>query len=206
MKKYIKQFIRNLKYDLGFLRVLNSPFVGLKLTWYFGKIQHGTPYFLPRKWVKCDMNDALNAWDKLSDLARETYTKSLGKNHYIENYIKSGYHTKPIPIKYFGFHFTTLGWKTKWDDYRFEWNPSLSIVLFGKQIFISILPKVDGLVGVDSYWESWLNYDNCTDKSKLESERVKELREKHSCTWSNYQDGKEIKTDYYNIILKTKYR
>ncbi len=29
-----------------------SPYKPFKLEWYFGKVKIGTPYFLPRKWVK----------------------------------------------------------------------------------------------------------------------------------------------------------
>lgn len=32
--------------------VLNSPFIGLKFKFYFGKIAFGTPYFYPRRFVK----------------------------------------------------------------------------------------------------------------------------------------------------------
>ena len=109
--------MKTIIYNLSFLGVLNSPFRGLKLKWYFGDIEHGTPYFLPRKWVK----------------------------------------NKPVPIKYFGFNFTTLGWKTKWEDYRFEWSPSISLVIFGKQLFIEILPNIktdDSTIAIDCYWEA----------------------------------------------------
>ena len=44
----LKYFIK--KFD--FLKTYNSPFKPLKVKWYFGKIAVGTPYFLPRKWVK----------------------------------------------------------------------------------------------------------------------------------------------------------
>ena len=47
--------MKKLKYileDLRWLKVLNSPFKPFSVTWYIGKTQVGTPYFLPRKWVK----------------------------------------------------------------------------------------------------------------------------------------------------------
>ena len=140
MKKWLKQQIANFKYQWSFLGVLNSPFRGLKLKWYFGKIQHGTPYFLPRKWVKCDLEDALKAWDKLGERSQQAYERTKGKTTWLEYYIK--HHTKPVPIKYFYFHFVTLGWKTKWSEYRFEWSPMFSIVLFGKQICVWIMPNI----------------------------------------------------------------
>lgn len=45
LKYFIRRFI--------FLKTLWSPFKLFKLKWYIGKVAIGTPYFLPRKWVKC---------------------------------------------------------------------------------------------------------------------------------------------------------
>lgn len=52
MKK-LKRILNNLEYDYGWLRVINSPFVKLKgkFKWY-KKPTAGTPYFLPRRWIK----------------------------------------------------------------------------------------------------------------------------------------------------------
>ena len=36
----------------SFLKTYISPFKPLRLSWYFGKIAVGTPYFFPRRWVK----------------------------------------------------------------------------------------------------------------------------------------------------------
>lgn len=196
--KYFKQKIYNFKYDWSYLGVLNSPFVGLRLKWYFGKIQHGTPYFLPRKWVK---------------VTKEDYRKSLIKE--LENGWKYPSETKwedykgrkkAVPIKYFGFNSCSLGWKTKWDEYRFEWAPCYSIVIFGKQLFVCVLPKMDkneedSSIRQDCYWEAWLNYRN-TDKTKSVEERLEELKSTYSCTWGNSEKGY---TDYYPMILKKKY-
>ena len=179
----MKKLIKTIKYNLLFLKVLNSPFKGLKLKWYFGEIKHGTPYFLPRKWIKCNLEDGLKAWDKLGELSKNAYLKSQTQKEWIKKYAKT--HTKPIPIKYFGWQFTTLGWKTKWDDYRFEWSPSISIILFGKQLFIEILPKINidkHMVALDCYWEAWLTYYYNTDKTKSRTERLIELKEKYNCT------------------------
>ena len=206
MKNIFKQFISNFKYNYSFLKVLNSPFVGLKLKWYIGKIEHGTPYFLPRKWVKCDMEDALEAWNKLSDDTKNhtLLSRERNKDRWLNNYVKS--YTKAVQTKYFGWNFTSLGWKTKYDDYRFEWNPSLSIVVFGKQLFIQVLPKLDDIMKIDCYWETYLTYENTTDKTKSKAERLKELKEKHSCTYTSYRSGEEpVTTDYYQFILKKKY-
>jgi len=200
----MKDLLSNLKYKLLFLKVLNSPFRGLKLKWYFGEIKHGTPHFLPRKWVKCDKQDAIRAWAKISDERKKIYIDKWGnEDEYYDYYIRT--FNKPVPIKYFGWHFTTLGWKTKWKDCRFEWSPSISIVLFGKQLFITILPNIDmdeHMVALNCYWEAWLTYTYMTDKSKSRRERLEELYKIYSCSWGNQEKGF---TDYYPIILKKKY-
>ena len=208
MKKiinYFKEKISNFKYNWSYLGVLNSPFVGLELKWYFGKIKHGTPYFLPRKRVKCSFEDGVKAWDEMNVSFQEFYLREQSKESWIKNYAKT--HTKNIPIKYFGFNYTTLGWKTKWDDYVFEWSPSISIVMFGKQLFIVILPKMDKkhrdtTVILDSYWEAYLTYKYGTDKFKSKHERLKQTMKLYSCTWGNEEMGY---TNYYPLILKNKY-
>ena len=203
--RYIKSKISNFKYNWGYLGVLNSPFVGLELKWYFGEIKHGTPYFFPRKWVKCNFEDGLKAWDKLGEHSQKAYLRSQTQQEWIEKYTKS--HTKPIPIKYFGFDYTSLGWKTKYDDIRFEWSPSISLVIFGKQLFISIIPKMrktpeDTTIRVDIYWEAYLTYKYRTDKTKSKHERVEQTMKEYSCTWGNKEMGYR---DYYPLILKDKY-
>ena len=169
MKK-IKALLNSIDYKLSFMGVLNSPFKGLKLKWYFGKIQHGTPYFLPRKWVKT----------------------------------KKGFRS-PIEVKYLWFDFITLGWKTKWNEYRFEWSPMISIVLFSKQVCIWFIPNInldEYRIALDCYWEAWLNYKYKTDKSKSVEKRLEELQKEYSCSWGNEEKGY---TNYYPIILKNKY-
>lgn len=203
MKK-IKALLNSVEYKLSFLGVLNSPLKGLKLKWYFGDIEHGTPYFLPRKWVKCNKKDALKSWNNLRKENRAAYEKyNGGIEHWTDHYIKN--YTKPVQIKYFGFNFTTLGWKPKWDGYRFEWSPSISIVLFGKQLFIEIVPNIktdDSIIAMDCYWEAWLNYKYKLYKTKSIKERIEELQKVYSCSWGNEEKGY---TNYYSIILKNKY-
>ena len=152
IKNYISRKCASIKYQLDFLKVLNSPLKGLRLRWYFGKIQVGTPYFLPRKWVKMTKVDCEESLNRDIKGCLPQYTQNRTWEYYKN-------HKKPVPIKYFGFHFTTLGWKTKWDNYRFEWNPILSIVIFGKQLAIWIKPNIDPKCMGGIYWEVWLNYE-----------------------------------------------
>jgi hypothetical protein len=201
MKKFIKKILGDLKYNFGFLSVLNSPFKGLKLTFYFGEISKGTPYFLPRKWVKFTKKDA-----------KEWAEKQIVKNGFMvkgktfDEIVEQGmHHKKPVTIKWFGINFHGLGWKTKFSDYRFEFNPGLSIVVFGKQLYIGVEPNISEEVHSDVYWEAWLNYIYTTDSKLSKEERFKELIQNHSCTWIRYSNDTEIKIDYYPLILKNKY-
>ena len=204
MLNYMKQKINSIKYNWAYLGVLNSPFKGLRLKWYFGEIKHGTPYFLPRKWVKMTEKDCKEALAK--DLANaEKHGWSYTTDRTWEYYKN---HTKPVQIKYFGFNSCSLGYKTKWDDYRFEWSPCYSLVIFGKQLFVCVLPKMkkvndDFGIRQDCYWEAWLTYRYKTDKTKSKEDRLKETIKLYSCTWGNEEKGH---TDYYPLILKKKYQ
>ncbi len=77
-----------------------------------------------------------------------------------------------------------LGWKTKYDDYRFEWNPGFSFIIFRKQLFIAVVPDVD-VNYYDSYWEAWLTYKNKTKGTTTISKLI-QLFDIYSCTWRSY--------------------
>ena len=102
--------------------------------------------------------------------------------------------------KRIGFDFVGLGWKTKWSgkDYRHEWNPVWSFVFFKWQIALTFTPKHDM-----QYWECWLYYSRET-KGKTK-DRIKQAREEFPCVWTTVRDGIEIKTCYWDLILKTKW-
>lgn len=109
------------------------------------------------------------------------------------------------PVKYLWLNVSGLGWKPKWDEYRFEWSPYISLVIFGKQLFIEVVPIIEDNSNVDHYWEAWLNWEYRTDKYKSKIERFKELINKHSCTWISHVEGEISEIDYYEKILSKKY-
>lgn len=152
---------------IRYIKALFSPFKPFKLKWYFGKVKIGTPYFLPRRWVK--------------------------------NPNKKGY-LKSIPKK-IGFDIVPLGWKDKFGKPRFESAPLLSFVFFKWQIAITISAPHQ-----DHYWESWVYYEYYTDKSLSKSERILKCIKEAPQTWKSYKDGKSVTTDYYDLILRKKYR
>jgi hypothetical protein len=184
--------------NLRWIKALWSPFKPFSFKWYVGKTQIGTPYFLPRKWVKVTKEDALK-------MATEN-TKKKGHIHYdkdpntlIDNYIN---YTKPVPLTV-GFNYCSLGWKTKWtsDDFRHEWNPVFSFVFFGYQIALTVYSKYHS-----HYWEPWLYYEYATDKTKSKRERIEQCRKEAPQTWTSHKHGEEpVTTDYYTKILKSKW-
>lgn len=54
----------------------------------------------------------------------------------------------------------------------------------------------------DHYWTSWLYYENNTDKSKSKKERIEQCKNEFPQNWIFWKNGKRIKVDYYNLILK----
>ena len=189
---------------LAFLKAFNSPFKRPKLKWYCGKTQIGTPYFLPRKWVKATPELALEA--ALKHIAREESYNSMNPDTartikpYEEIYQEKLTYNYAIPKK-IGFDLVGLGYKTKWTDtdYRFEWAPLLSFVFFGYQIAVMVIAPEQ-----HHYWEAWLYYEKDTDKTKPTSERIQICRNDFSLIYNvSDKDGKRT-VDYYNTILKKK--
>lgn len=190
----IKYFIK--KFD--FLKVYNSPFKPLKLKFYIGEIAIGTPYFFPRRWVKLTKKEAIQKAleKKISDSITDKEMRDKVFKASVESYSRW---TKPVP-KIIGFDFVGMGWKTKWDNYRFEWSPVWSFVFFKWQIAITfVAPELD------HYWECWLYYDKETDKTKTPKERIEEARNRYPCNWERSYNGVKEKICYWDLILKNKY-
>ena len=152
---------RHIKYSFFGLLIYSwfSPFKNLKIYCRFGNIEHGHPYFFPRKWVN----------------------------------------NKPVYYKWLGFDSNQLGWKTKWsnDDYRYEWSPSFSFVILGKQLFFILTPK--DLDSSHAYWETLLYYINCKENAFFNT--VKNI----SNTYIKYSKEGKKRVNYYLNILKKKW-
>jgi hypothetical protein len=83
-----------------------------------------------------------------------------------------------------------------------------SLVIFGKQLHITLIPNVkkdEHSICIDCYWEAYLNWEYETDKNKTKEERFKQLIDKYSCTWISTKDNVDIKNDHYLQILSPKY-
>ena len=202
----------NIKYTLErfrWVKALFSPFTPFKVGWYVGKIRIGTPYFLPRKWVKATPELAYKAAEK-EIKRRENFNKSNANSKFkheikpigelYQEYMKRQ-HAVPLKV---GFSMCSLGWKTKWNQYdiRHEWNPVISFIFFGYQIAATFYHPHHS-----HYWESWLCYEYESDKKKSIKSRLAFCRRKCPQTWRQLgKDGKDdIVTDYWDLILKKKY-
>jgi hypothetical protein len=191
--------------DLKWLKVLNSPFKPFSVTFYIGKTQVGTPYFLPRKWVKATPKLAKEATLKTIESEKQWNERNPNYVRKIKSY-EDIYQEKltyrfPVPLKV-GFSYCGLGWKTKWTntDFRYEWGPVLSFVFFGYQIALMVGQKYSS-----HYWEAWLYYEYATDKTKSKRERIEQCKKEFNQTWKVYSNGEEEIINYYELILKTKY-
>ena len=195
----LKFFIERFRW----LKVLNSPFKPFKVSMYVGKIQVGVPYFYPRKWVKG--NNRLITLAVTSEIAAQKKWNELNPNDarkiksFEELFEEKKNYNFAVPLKV-GFSYCSLGWKTKYDNYRHEWNPILSFVFFGYQIALTFYSPYH-----DHYWTSWLFYKNDTDKTKSKMERVEQCRKEFPQIWTSSKNGVDEKIDYYDKILKRKY-
>lgn len=63
----------------------------------------------------------------------------------------------------FGINNYDIGWKTKWDEYRFETSPIFTITLFGINFTWTAIAPIDS----DDYWEAILYYLDSHDLKKV---------------------------------------
>lgn len=202
--------MKNIKYTLErfrWIKALFSPFKPFNIEWYVGKTKVGTPYFLPRKWVKAIPALAKEAALKEIKSAKEWNERNPDSTFkhkvkpFSEVYDEKMKYRFPVPLKV-GFDWCGLGYKTKWTntDFRYEWPPIFTFVFFGYQIAAII-----GHKHPSHYWECWLYYEYATDKTKSKRERVKQCRKEFNQTWTWTHDGIDEIIDYYECILKKKY-
>lgn len=178
---------------MNWIKVLNSPFKSFRLKFYLGKIAIGVPYFYPRSWVKLNKKEKIEKAKKLMESSALNFKQALK--------LQERTH-KCVAKKWFGIDYLKLGWKTKWSDtdYRFEYAPMLSIIFLKIQFCIFVV--VDN---PDNYWESWLYYENNTDKSKSKKERLQQCIIDFPQIWKVWENNEKKEINYYDLIIKKKY-
>ena len=193
------------------INILNSPFVRPRVNIYIGKVAVGTPYFLPRRLVKPTLRQAAErALEQIVDAERfnernanNTYRKRVPTFLEARDEVMRGRIFVP---RRFGFDFVRLGYKTKWSDtdYRFEWSPIWSFVFWKWQIAVTFTSPRGEVGSNDAYWESWLYYAYNTKGTR--KERVEQLKEFNPGDATIYRDGVPQEVNYYDVVLKKKYR
>jgi hypothetical protein len=130
-----------------------------KRKYYFGKIIHGCPYFMP---INFDRN--IVTIRRVKDPASAPMVRR-SKNWIVELFNRYYWIQIGWPIK---FKKLKLGWKDKYDTPRFEWSPAFYIYFFRWQFCIFwVSPTGDC---TDKYYEQilWCKYycDGDVEKAK----------------------------------------
>ncbi len=91
--------------------------------------------------------------------------------------------------------------KTKWSntDYRFEWSPRFSFVFFKWQITLTFVP-----IETSHYWEAWLYYNYHTKGTQRE--RIEQCKKEFPLKYTIWEKDTKRSVDYYDTILKDKYK
>ena len=89
-----------------------------------------------------------------------------------------------------------LGWKSKYDSYRFEWPPYILFRFFKWQIRFVVGPTES--VSSDIYWESILEATDETDKRSF-----KEIIDSH--VWTSSKTPDKLDAFYYDLLTKKGY-
>lgn len=207
LRLQIKLLIMN---KLEFLDIYLSPFKSPKMKFYFGKTNLGTPYFLPRKFVKNTPENALKeAKRRQAEMIYERdnnpenpFTSRIPT---IESIIGEMKYDRIPVTKRFSIDLVPLGYKTKWSetDYRFEWSPRLSIVAFGYQFAITWMEPVNSI----HFWEAFLFYNNHIKhlSNRTMREKVTMCRNLFPLSFTEYKRDSKRTFNDYDVILKKKY-
>ena len=71
----------------------------------------------------------------------------------------------------------------------------------GYQIAVTVVAPYQ-----DEYWESWLYYERNTDKTKSKQERINQCISEFPQIYTQYSNEGEKTINYYDLILKDKYK
>lgn len=205
-KLLLQKIISKIKYkikEFEWLKIYFTPFKPIIPKLYIGVVAIGTPHFLPRKWVKATPKRAIKESKihirNLREFNKRNPTYKKSEKPFREVYdakMKCSF-SEPKRI---GFDFVELGWKTKFDDYRHEFNPVWSFVFLNYQIALMFVPNDT------HYWECYLYYKYETNKNNTPKERVEQAKIEYPCVWNRYIDGEKETICYWDLILKNRYK
>ena len=108
--------------------------------------------------------------------------KKLKKWHL--SWIKPRYEL-PIWLSFHVFNHD-VGWKTKWDETRYEWPPQFTIIFFGFAFSVWLTgPKCEEeYFNDDKYWEGVIDYGYYKNKENFDPERF--IKSQGFTHWTKY--------------------
>ena len=139
-----------------------------KLCWYFGKWVHDPCLPVWRR-GNCIHLAKYKEYDSKWNCARyiDSYWTDLGKkNHPILSKLFKPMYVFPIWLSCYIFN-RDIMWKTKYDEYRFEYPGQFTIVLFGWSLSFWLQNPTGDVMFDDDYWESILWYLEYKDLNKV---------------------------------------
>lgn len=145
-----------------------------RLKWRFCKWKHSPLLPVWRRGNSIRLYKRYNEIKEIKDKFTFKYEWSdIGKEAHpiLSKIFKKPIYTLPIWLSFYIFNHD-LVWKTKYDDYRFEFPPQLCIVIFGWSLnFWLVPPKCqypdyikNTFTTEDDYWESMLWYIDYKNK------------------------------------------
>ena len=96
--------LKEITIKLCSMNLFSSPFKRVKLKWYFGKVSIGTPYFLPRRWIK--------------DPEKPGWSKAVPKRIGFD-FVKMGWKTKWSDTDF------RFEWAPIWSFVFFKWQVAI---------------------------------------------------------------------------------
>ena len=123
----------------------------------------------------------------------------LGKrNHPILSKFFKPVYKLPLWLSFYIFNHDVI-WKTKYDDYRYEYPPQFTIVIFGWSFNWWLIAPTNNVYDNDNYWESILWY--------LDTHSLDETDKNMGVIIENFGEPNEIKTRAFdrNKFLKSKF-
>ena len=211
---------------MNFLKIyrrLKDVFVKPKLKWYFGswKKEHNLPVWRRGPQIRIAKyhqmyipQECVTLFDGYSEDGYKCYSHSKHKlpvkpwTYVWKSNIRKKlrkWHLSWIPpiIQlpiWMSFHFydRDIYWKTKWDEYRYEYPAHITLVFFGLALSVTAyIPDINGNTTQDDYWESLLTYNG----------DLKNTNEKMGW-WRTFEFGEPVKYSFrFNPdFLKEPYR
>lgn len=151
---------------------VKNVFTGPKLTYRFGlwKNDPGLPICKCPCLIRlCKFGEYRTSKESSIFNQKYEWTKKGKKNHRFLSKIFKPIYTLPIWLS-FRIINRDMTWKTKWNDYCYEFPPQFTIVFFGLSLSFFLHNPTEDIHKDDDYWEAILWYLDKKDLDKVDEE------------------------------------